>query len=81
MNAQLLEIANKIGISNSSDLEAFELIAKQVAAECAKLCDELRFTSEGPSHQAAYQRTLCAVAIREQFGLASAGPISAKNIK
>ena len=81
MNAQLLEIANKIGISNSSDLEAFELIAKHVVAECAKVCDELTFTSKGPSDQARYQRTLCSISIKENFGLVGKGPITAKNIK
>ena len=78
MNPQILKIAQQAGFSQPSDLAAFEMIAKLVAEECANVCYELRYTNEGPSEGAAYQRTLCATAIKENFGLVSRGPISAK---
>jgi hypothetical protein len=78
MNPQILKIAQRAGFSQPSDLAALEQIAKLVAEECVNICYELRFTTEGPSEGAAYQRTLCAAAIKENFGLASKGPISAK---
>lgn len=81
MNPQILKIAQQAGFSQPSDLEAFEMIAKLVAEECAKICYELTYTIEGPSENAAYQRTLCGSAIKENFGLISKGPISAKNVK
>ena len=80
MNSELLKIAQQAGFSQPSDLAAFETIAKLVAEECANVCYELRYTNEGPSEGAAYQRTLCATAIKENFGLVSKGPISAKSI-
>lgn len=81
MSPQLLTIAQRAGFSQPSDLEAFEIIAKLVAEECATICYELRFTNEGPSEGAAYQRTLCGSAIKENFGLVSKGPITSKNVK
>ena len=78
MSPQLLKIAQRAGFSQPTDLEAFEMIAKLIAEECANICYELRYTNEGPSDSAAYQRTLCATAIKENFGLTSKGPISAK---
>lgn len=81
MSPQLLKIAQQAGFSQQSDLDAFEMIAKLVAEECANVCYELRYSNEGPSEGAAYQRTLCATAIKENFGLISKGPISAKNVK
>ena len=58
-----------------------EIFARLLIEECVTICYELRFTNEGPGEQAAYQRTLCGTAIKENFGLISKGPISAKNIK
>ncbi len=81
MNPQLLKIAQQARISNPSDLDAFEMIAKLIIEECANVCYELKYTNEGPSENAAYQRTLCGSAIKENFGLVSKGPISAKNVK
>lgn len=40
-----------------------------VADECAKICEDLSFTPEGPSHEAKYQRDLCALEIRKVFGV------------
>lgn len=40
-----------------------------VAAECAKICEDLSFTPEGPSHEAKYQRNLCGQEIRKVFGV------------
>lgn len=81
MNPQLLKIAHQAKITIPADLVAFEMIAKLVIEECAKICSELKFTTEGPGEQAAYQRTLCEMAIKENFGLISKGPITAKNVK
>jgi hypothetical protein len=58
-----------------------ELFARLLIEECATICYELRYTNEGPAENAAYQRTLCGSAIKENFGLVSKGPISAKNLK
>jgi hypothetical protein len=58
-----------------------ELFARLLVEECATICFELRFTSEGPAEGAAYQRILCGTAIKENFGLQGKGPITAKNIK
>jgi hypothetical protein len=58
-----------------------ELFARLLIEECATICYELRFTTEGPAEGAAYQRTLCGTAIKENFGLQGKGPITAKNVK
>jgi hypothetical protein len=58
-----------------------ELFARLLVQECAKLCEELRFTNDGPGENAAYQRTLCSISIKENFGLQSKGPITALNVK
>jgi hypothetical protein len=58
-----------------------EMFSRLLIEECAKICYELRFTNEGPGEQAAYQRILCGTSIKENFGLISKGPITAKNIK
>jgi hypothetical protein len=58
-----------------------EMFAKLLIEECAKVCYELKFTNDGPGEQAAYQRTLCGTSIKENFGLISKGPITAKNVK
>jgi hypothetical protein len=55
--------------------------ARLLIEECAKLCEELRFTHEDVGEQAAYQRILCSSAIKENFGLISKGPITALNVK
>ena len=58
-----------------------QLFARLLIEECAKICEELKFTHEGPGEQAAYQRTLCACSLKEYFGLISKGPITALNVK
>lgn len=58
-----------------------ELFARLLIEECATICFELQFSKDGPSEGAAYQRTLCGVSIKENFGLQSKGPVTAKNIK
>jgi len=58
-----------------------EKFARLLIEECVNICYELRFTNEGPSDNAAYQRTLCGTSIKEHFGLTSKGPVSALNIK
>jgi hypothetical protein len=82
MNAQIQEILNK----STEDIMGVpvvnqELFARLLIEECATICFELQFTSEGPSEGAAYQRTLCGTAIKENFGLQGKGPITAKNVK
>jgi hypothetical protein len=58
-----------------------ELFARLLIEECATICFELRFTTEGPAEGASYQRILCGTAIKENFGLQGKGPITAKNVK
>jgi hypothetical protein len=82
MNLQIKEILNKstndiMGVSVVDQ----ELFARLLIEECATICFELQFSKEGPAENAAYQRTLCGCAIKENFGLQSKGPITAKNIK
>ena len=82
MNPQIQEILNKsiediMGVAIVNQ----ELFARLLVGECAKICDELKFVKEGPSHEVAYQRTLCSQAIMENFGLKSKGPITAINVK
>ena len=82
MNKQIQEILvkstdNVMGIS-IVDQEKF---ARLLIEECAKICEELRFSTEGPGEQAAYQRMLCSTSIKENFGLATKGPITALNVK
>jgi hypothetical protein len=78
MNAQIQTILDKAtenGVVNQ------ELFARLLVEECATICFELKFTNEGPAEGAAYQRTLCGSAIKENFGLQGKGPITAKNVK
>lgn len=46
-----------------------EKFAEFIADECAKICEDLSFSPEGPSHEAKYQRNLCADEIRKVFGV------------
>jgi hypothetical protein len=79
MNEQIQKILNK---ATDDFLEVdLDLFARLLIEECVNICYELRFTTEGPGEQAAYQRTLCGMAIKENFGLVSKGPITAKNVK
>lgn len=81
MNAQIQTILN-LSTDNvlGVDIVNQEKFARLLVEECAKICSELRFTTEGPGEGAAYQRTLCEMAIKENFGLVGKGPITAKNI-
>jgi hypothetical protein len=81
MNAQIEEFKQQAGIVDNPDQVGLDLFAKLLIEECAKICFELRFTTEGPAEGAAYQRTLCGTAIKENFGLQGKGPITAKNVK
>jgi hypothetical protein len=78
MNQQIQEILNK---ATENDIINQELFARLLVEECAKICFELRFTTEGPAESASYQRILCGTAIKENFGLQGKGPITAKNVK
>ena len=82
MNPQIQEILDRstnniLGVAVVDQ----ELFARLLIEECATICFELQFTTEGPAEGAAYQRTLCGTSIKENFGLQGKGPISAKNIK
>ncbi len=82
MNSQIQEILDRstndiLGVAVVNQ----ELFARLLIEECATICFELKFTTEGPAEGAAYQRTLCGTAIRENFGLQGKGPITAKNVK
>jgi hypothetical protein len=82
MNSQIKEILDR----STDDIMGVPVVdqerfARLLIEECAKICYDLTYTAEGPSENAAYQRTLCGSAIKENFGLVSKGPISAKNVK
>jgi hypothetical protein len=82
MNAEIQKLLNKatediLGVPVVNQ----EMFARLLIEECATICYELRYTNEGPSENAAYQRTLCGSAIKENFGLVSKGPVTAKNVK
>ena len=82
MNSQIQEILDR----STNDILGVpvvnqELFSRLLIEECATICFELRFTTEGPAEGAAYQRTLCGTAIKENFGLQGKGPITAKNVK
>jgi predicted HAD superfamily phosphohydrolase len=81
MNEQIKKLKQAAGIDYNPDQEGLDLFARLIVEECAKICSELKFTTEGPSEGAAYQRTLCEMSIKENFGLVSKGPITAKNVK
>ena len=78
MNSQIQTILDKATENNVVNQELF---ARLLIEECAKICFELQFSKEGPAEGASYQRTLCGCAIKENFGLQSKGPITAKNLK
>ena len=82
MNPQIQEIL----VKSTEDIMGVpivnqELFARLIVEECAKICDELKFVKDGPAHEVAYQRALCSMAIKENFGLISKGPITALNVK
>jgi hypothetical protein len=81
MNEQVTKLKQAAGIDFNPDQEGLNIFSRLLIEECAKICSELKFTTEGPGEGAAYQRTLCEMAIKENFGLVSKGPITALNIK
>jgi hypothetical protein len=81
MNEQVTKLKQAAGVDYNPDQEGLNIFARLLVEECAKICAELKFSTEGPSEGAAYQRTLCEMAIKENFGLISKGPITAKNVK
>jgi hypothetical protein len=68
MNERIWELAVQAKIQMVSEPRLQEF-AELIARECANICDDLSFTPEGPSHEAKYQRSLCAEEIRKQFGV------------
>jgi hypothetical protein len=81
MNPQIQNILNKatddiLGVPVVNQ----ELFARLLLEECVIIIDGMRFTDEGPTDAARYQRTLCGATIKEYFGLQSKGPISSRNI-
>jgi hypothetical protein len=81
MNEQVTKLKQAAGVDYNPDQEGLNIFARLLIEECAKICAELKFTTKGPGEGAAYQRTLCEMAIKENFGLISKGPITAKNVK
>ena len=82
MNPQIQEILTK----STDDIMGVPIVdqarfARLLIEECAKICDELKFVKNVPAHEVAYQRALCSMAIKENFGLISKGPITALNVK
>ena len=81
MNDQIKDLMVKAGYAAPEIGTRAQTLALLIIEECAKICSELKFTTEGPGEGAAYQRTLCEMAIKENFGLVSKGPITALNVK
>jgi len=82
MNEQIQKILD----SSTDDILGVKVVnqekfARLLIEESAKICFELRYTTEGPGENAAYQRSLCGFAIKEHFGLQSKSPITAINVK
>jgi hypothetical protein len=65
--AELIEQAEDIVAGSRKD-EGMELI-KLVIMKCMDICENLKFSDEGPSSAAKYQRVLCSHAIQKHFGL------------
>lgn len=81
MNEQIQRLINKatediLGVPTLNK----ELFAKLLVEECVDVIDGMKFTDEGPSDPARYQRTLCGVTLKEYFGLVSKGPITSRNV-
>lgn len=69
MNEQIKELAVKAKLEHCVSHVRLQDFAERIINECAKICEDLSFTPEGPSHEAKYQRNLCALEIRKQFGV------------
>jgi hypothetical protein len=80
MNEQIKKVALKAGESGDCSPEFVAKFAKLLVEECSAVIDGMKFTNEGPSDDARYQRTLCSVALKEYFGITSKGPVSSRNI-
>lgn len=59
----------------------YNKFAELLILECAEVCTNFRYSTEGPSEIAAYQRSLCKFAIKEHFEISSKGPLSPKVIR
>lgn len=68
MNERIMKLAVQAKIQMVSEPRLQEF-ARLVAKDCAKICEDLSFTPEGPSHEAKYQRNLCSQEIRKVFGV------------
>ena len=77
MNDQIKRLLDKATENNLINQEKF---ARLLLEECVTIIDGMRFTDEGPTDVARYQRTLCGATIKEHFGLQSKGPVSSRNI-
>lgn len=69
MDTKFDEIMKRVNSMKGQKVDQFEMFAREVVLECARVCEQLKFTAAGPSSAAAYQRTLCAKAIKEHFGV------------
>jgi hypothetical protein len=81
MNSQIQRLLDK----STDDILGVKVVnqekfARLLIEECVTVIDGMRFTDEGPSEGASYQRTLCGTTIKEYFELQSKGPISSRNI-
>lgn len=59
----------------------YNKFAELLISECAEICTNFRYSTEGPSEIAAYQRSLCKFAIKEHFEISSKGPLNPKVIR
>ena len=69
MNENLKQVVEAATYIAASHPDAFDQVIKSIVLECAKVCEELQFSIEGPSPEVKYQRALCAEAIKSHFGI------------
>jgi len=69
MNSNIQKLFDDVHTTNYNRPELIEEIADAIVKECARVCEELQFSAEGPTPEARYQRVLCADAIKKHFGV------------
>lgn len=76
------KITKNTNLENLDEQEyLYNKFAELLILECADICTNFKYSNEGPSENAAYQRSLCKFAIKEYFEISSKGPLSPKVIR
>lgn len=80
LKAKTLSENKQSDLVNTEEL-IYNKFAELLISECADICTNFKYSNEGPSENAAYQRSLCKFAIKEYFEISSKGPLSPKVIR